>query len=676
MKNKIKSALFSLILLLFAFPIISQNFKAVEFLPIINENFINKNNVIEIETDLSDAVLNGVEIPSTNQSKNGCFAFKFKVTKKRVTKERLYYRLYYQNRSYKFNETSALCDENFYGSWGNDIDSFKLLPEFSNEITIVDSFRINGNPRNELLYYGKSNKLDIINDVELKNTIAYIKENKSWYDQIKEKAQKEGRTETEQLRLDAEWSIREKYKPDSLINNRSWRNPRMGEYEFILVVITESLLNKIPTAAKKISVKGEKEKFINPFQYYTSKYKTDSVNLIVLKSKIILKTKSKFNLGSGIFIDRKLANTPLNKTNNYDRSCGESYQLFNKAHFKQYFHYINTSYPLKNIKSVLDVMDTSFTQSAYNDLNAYSKKNDLYVETIVSNSDCPCKTVHSDSLKNSITILNPGNDSGEYKKEQVGIMGRIGFTYGKWRAKIKFPELINKNYVWNGITAAFWLLSEETKSKWNARRECNATVGYIPKYEPDIEASLKKANKTDSYSEIDFEILKESQFWPMTSYPGKINGPKDDPAKNNDITITCTNWDLACQEPKYFGSGAQKNMIDGKEVTTHRWNPWYKALTTKVSVNHHDVFESEFYYFEIEWLPTKIIWRIGPAKDKMRIICIMDNTVSAIPNNQMIAMVTQEWHHQDWWPLSPFKQNELPFPKKDIIGKILEIEVE
>ncbi len=54
----------------------------------------------------------------------------------------------------------------------------------------------------------------------------------------------------------------------------------------------------------------------------------------------------------------------------------------------------------------------------------------------------------------------------------------------------------------------------------------------------------------------------------------------------------------------------------------------------------------------------------------------MDNTVSAIPNNQMIAMVTQEWHHQDWWPLSPFKQNQLPFPKKDIIGKILEIEVE
>jgi len=75
-------------------------------------------------------------------------------------------------------------------------------------------------------------------------------------------------------------------------------------------------------------------------------------------------------------------------------------------------------------------------------------------------------------------------------------------------------------------------------------------------------------------------------------------------------------------------------------------------------------------------MPNKLIWRIGPEKDKMKIVCIMDNTVSSIPNNQMVPIVTQEWHSQEWWPLAPFKQNFIPFPKKDIVGKILEIEIE
>ena len=82
------------------------------------------------------------------------------------------------------------------------------------------------------------------------------------------------------------------------------------------------------------------------------------------------------------------------------------------------------------------------------------------------------------------------------------------------------------------------------------------------------------------------------------------------------------------------------------EFVHHRWNPWYKALTTKVPAKNDEVFGGDYYYFEIEWMPEKIIWRIGPEKDKMRIVCIMNSDVSAIPNNQMVAVVTQKRHNQ------------------------------
>ena len=54
----------------------------------------------------------------------------------------------------------------------------------------------------------------------------------------------------------------------------------------------------------------------------------------------------------------------------------------------------------------------------------------------------------------------------------------------------------------------------------------------------------------------------------------------------------------------------------------------------------------------------------------------MDNTVTKIPDNQMIAVITQEFDYSDWWPLSPFKQDYIPYPKNDITGYIYEIEIE
>ncbi len=652
----------------------SSSFEITSFNALSNEEFKTQSDTLIIEADLSDAPLKGVRIPSIAQCKGGKFRFDFTV-KQNSKKEKLFYKLYFQNSSYKFDEKHEYSGENFYGSWIESNESFKLIPDFENEITITDSLVILGNPRNEQSYFGKDPLADVIDEDVLKNTISYIKDDKIWFPQIVEKAKKEKRSVDEQINLDAVWAIRQSVNNQQLINNRQRRNPRMGNYEFMLVVISESQLNQLPYHQKYLDRPDIEGKFVNPFSYFTygKGKKMDDVEVKLADRK--LKVKAKFDLGSGIYVDQKA----IQNTNDtfFTSTCGNATRLYKQAHFQQYFHYINKDYPLKNVPITDDVMDNSFTREKYHQIESSYEKSDKLINTYVNSSDCPCKTVKSDTASKTITLINPGNEVGKtLKKEHVGVHGRIGFVYGKWRAKIKFPELINKQNVWNGITNAFWLLAQETGMQWNERRECRHPIAYIPKPMPDEAASLWKTKKRDAYSEIDFEILKESQYWPMTSYPGKKEGPTENTELLDDITVTCTNWDLACHEPKKFDIGAQKNSIDEMEFIHHRWDQWYKALTTKVPAKNKEVFGGEYYYFEIEWLPTKLIWRIGPSPDQLRVICIMDETVSAIPNNQMIPIVTQEWHSQEWWPTAPFKQNYIPFPKKDIVGKIMEIVVE
>ena len=653
-----------------------SSFEVVSFNAITNEEFKTTDSLLNIDCDLSDAALFGVRIPNTKQCKGGKLSFDFKVKRINDKKEKLYYRLFYQNETYKFDETHEYNGENFYGSWENDSLTFKAIPDFTDEITINDSLVVIGNPRNEQLYFGPNPTNKIIDDEQLKNTILYIQNDPIWYGEVKKKAVLEKRALEEQLKLDALWALDDIRKKEGNINNRMWRNPRMGKYEFMLVVLTETQLEKLPYYAKQINLPDINGRFVNPFSYFNIGKGSQLNDVVCVTGNKKIKTKAKFNLGAGLYVDNKLVGRENFNKEHYSKQCGDSYNLYRYAHFQQYFHYINKDFPLKNIPEIMDVMDPSFSRQRYEELKKKYEASNKFVDTFVNSSDCPCKTVKSDSIKNSITLVNPGNKDGEYKKEHVGIVGRIGFTYGKWCAKIKFPELINKHNVWNGLTNAFWLLAQETGAQWNQRRECRATIAYLPKSAPDNNSALTMSKKKDGYSEIDFEILKESQYWPMTSYPDKKGGPKENAALLDDITVTCTNWDLACHEPERFNIGAKKNIIEELEFIHHRWDHWYKALTTKIPAKNKEVFGGEYYYFEIDWQPTKITWRIGPSKDNMRIVCIMDNTVSAIPNNQMVALVTQEWHNQEWWPTAPFKQNFVPFPKKDIIGKVLEIEVE
>lgn len=673
--------LFRTIIIVFILLLSSCNNNGIKvngFDPFTNYQSNIQDTIYHLKTDLTDAVFNGIEIPTKKQTSNGYFTFKFKVENTSSEIKKYYYKIFYQNQDYKFTDTLNYADENFYGSWSDGLYTFKptkfLFP--GEEVIVLDSFKIVGNPRNEKKYFGADPEKYLNIDENIINKINYIKTIPEWLEKIKEKAHKENTTIDEQIYLNAIWAINYEKNNDKSLNNRWKRNPRMGNYEFMLVVTSSEDIGKIPMEIRNLQLTNKSGKYANPFGYFILKEGKDLKSTAVLISEKKLNISTKMDLSSGIYIDRLGINKSNFSMESINANCNSSKELYHKANFQQYFHNIDKDYTVYNVPEIKDVVGENFTKAEYNELKTKYEKTDNRVKMFVNTTDCPCTTVKANKEKNSITLINPASQPGNYKKEQVGVSSRIGFTYGKFRAKIKFPKILSKDNVWNGITNAFWLLFQ-SENEWNKRRDCNAEIAYIPKSEPNNSEALKYSVKSTHYSEIDFEILKESQYWPKTSYK-KSNAiyKTDDAANNDDIMVTCTNWDMACHEPKEFNIGAKEVSFDNQTYLLHRWDHFYKALSTKIPKNHNEIFGAPYYYFEIEWLPGKIIWKIGPEKDKLKTICVVDETMTSIPNNQMIILFTQEWHNEEWWPTAPYKQNFIPFPKKDIIGEILEITIE
>ena len=89
----------------------SGSFVVENFDPITN--YSQKNNNIDIQADLSDAVINGIEIPTKKQTSNGFFKFTFNVKNTSSEIKKYYYKIFYQNESYKHVDTTSLSHENF-----------------------------------------------------------------------------------------------------------------------------------------------------------------------------------------------------------------------------------------------------------------------------------------------------------------------------------------------------------------------------------------------------------------------------------------------------------------------------------------------------------------------------------------------------------------------------------
>jgi hypothetical protein len=590
--------------------------------------------------DYEDAI-DGFVIPSERQTENGCFDLSFRVMNSDKSKQELFYKIYYQNESYKFQEYDAInnnnqheyAHENFYGSWEDTDIGFKSAGELDagQGVEITDVFRIVGNPRNEQQFFYKDN------------------------------------------------------------NDRWKRNPRVGDYSFMLIITNKDDLDKMPDDIVYIHKKNNNN-FSSPYFYFLYGEGKDLPSTTIFLDNKFINVKASPCPGNGVYINPYNFEAPgFDDMDKYfSENCSDCDEMYENAHFKQFVHYIDNSAKLYNIPIIQNIYDDLYTKTDYNWGRAFYQKHER-IGILPMNPKYPCETVASDSINNKITIRNPGVEYGKWKKQNVGVITRHGFTYGKITVKANLTRLLNDDNVWNGITNAIWLINEGARHSddidWNLRRPCTKK-GYMKTYWGGRDDDRVERV---SYSEIDFEILKTVHYCPENKYPPVYENFYPDPNNidawntplppdvleyDNKIAVCCTNWDMACWQPENFSAGCHEVSYNSKKFLAHRWEDVYRAVTTKYMAPDKELFDSEYYYFQIDWQPDKIIWRIGPKKDELFIVGYIDQSISSIPNNQMLLIVTQEFHNTNWWPGSPYMQENIPFPKDDYTGEIFEVIIE
>ena len=643
------------LIVVFAFAFVSCVNEDAHFNPMAN---FPDEDVVVLDMDLKGVVNEGVVIPSVNQAEEGKFVFTFNAEAGQ------FYKIFYQNESYKFEDDNPLNSENFYGSWEDVNTGFKKVEE---DGLVTDAFRIVGNPRDEKKYYGSDLTKNTFSQKAVDKVVTAIRNTPDWLESVRQKAVNNNFTLERQLYLDAIWIINDnKNKGD--VNNRFKRNPRVGEYSFMLVVCDEKSLNDIPDYIKNISLTDENGSYVNPYVYFSNNKKR---NIDVIISPKRLKTRAVITPEYGVFLDETLIKTDNYSIDNSNPKCSDTEEMYSNALYKQFLSDVSKQYTLRNIPLIKDVVsdDDPYTMKEYEEAKTKYDSSELqYNYPVVT--DCLGSTVRLND-DNSISLINPGNDNLEnLHKESTGVITRVGFTYGKYRGKIKFPVMLNEENIWNGLTYAFWLIYQDNHA-WNNRRA--TTGGYIDKND-DTENPTRHSEY--HYSEIDIEIVKASRYWPQSYYPAEDTRLQtENPQMNNEIMYCCTNWDLATREPAMFASGINKIPYMNKEYEAMRWTDLYKALTTKSPISN-DVFKEDYYYYEIEWRPKEIIWRVGPSSDEMVVVGYMNDAYTAIPNNQMLCIVTQEYHYSEWWPPVVFEQGMIPYNKNDIEGRVYEIVIE
>lgn len=574
-----------------------------------------------IDLDYTDAYRDGFTIPSAAQVDGGHFTFRFKLRDPLGKGRTFRYKVYYQNTSYKFPEADAAGEqhpqaaENFYGSWEDAGEGFRPTPPITDVdgTWITDRLLIHGDPRDEPQYVVDGQR------------------------------------------------------------QRKGRNPRVGRYRFLLVVVPEERFAQgvVPQPLQDIRI-GPDGRYIEPFWYFLHGRGAHAQEVDVRVSDDVLAVRARPEVMRGVY-----AEADAGRRDAFCASCGDAPALRDGAAWQQHIHRIDPTARFANIPVVTDPVTYTYTDYCFN--RAFTPPGNM-VPTLPSVTDRPCSTVRLDSARQAIELRNPATPRGEYRKENVGVRTRHALTYGRYRVRCELPRLLNDGDLWNGLTNAVWLVGEY--APWARRRPCDG--GYLASYDGGKgDHRVERSN----YAEIDFEILKTVPYCPQTGFPPnyaqpiasrtddsrwRVPLPPDVEALKGRITVACTNWDMACPQPADFGVGCRPVAYDGRTFWNFRWDHDYRAVTQKVQEPDAELFGRP-YWFEIDWRPTEILWRIGPDLDHLRLVGYMNDRVTSIPEVPMQLIVSQEYHSTTWWPGSPYEQGFLPFPDKDHVGRVLEV---
>ncbi|MCB0791161.1 MAG: hypothetical protein H6595_06040 [Flavobacteriales bacterium] len=575
---------------------------------------------VALDLDYTDAIDSGFRVPSAAQVDGGFFTARFHLRDTIHPGRRFRYKLYYRNESYHFPELDGSgaqhpdAWENFYGSWENAHEGFRTTtPVDAPGIEVTCQWRIAGDPRDESRYRRNG--------------------------------------------VRARWA----------------RNPRVGEYSVLLVVVPEDRFEALKLAKGVIDIGDTSAAYIEPYWYFLHGPGAHMADVQVLQADRRLTVRAHPDPGAGIAV---LDSTVADRSA-YCATCGHSATMLERAPFEQFIQYIDPSTTFRNVPVIADVLDNGYTPEDH-DRYRCAMPESWMVDARPTTSTTPCATVRADPDRHMIELRNPASTEGHLRKENVAIRSRHGTTYGRYRIRCHLPRLLNDEDMWVGLTNAIWLIDQGAPG--NLRRACDG--GYMAHYYGgDSDERVPRV----AYAEIDFEILCTPPYCPDREFPPilpqQLRGTGDrlgwwrgePPGHQRDmITVACTNWDMACPEPPDFGWGCHPVDRDGETFLAHRWDSNYRALTEKREEPDSVLFSGP-YWFEIDWRPEEILWRIGPDPDHMRLVGYMNSRVTSISNVQMLIVISQEFHNTKWWPGSRFDQGFVPFPARDYVGEVQEV---
>lgn len=439
------------------------------------------------------------------------------------------------------------------------------------------------------------------------------------------------------------------------------RNPRTGRYSLLIVALPEAEFDQKPPPPELIDPRIRTgQGYTEPYAYWlhgSGAARREAVTLLVPD---VCELRVQLDPLSGVL------------------GCFGA-----RPEFEPFIHTLDTNQRFGNIPLIADVLDNSFTRTTYDSLLSFTAHTELISATPYL-ADVPCANIGIDSATRALIIRNPAASPQRPRKVQTGVITRHAFTYGRYRVHAQLSPLLNDSDLWNGLTNAIWLIG--TGVGGPLRRPCEG--GYLTTgSDPGQTGRIPRSN----YAEIDFEIMKGMPLCPERAFPPIYPQPIADPndrsawlrklppeviARHGQVSVACTNWDLACPDAPDFGIGCQDIVFDGEVFYAHRWDRDYRALTEKHMAPDDELFGPAGYWFEIDWRPTEIIWRIGPSPDHLRVIGYMDRSMTSIPDVPMRLTITQEFHNTAWWPGCPYEQGGIPFPAKDLVGRIHSVTVE
>lgn len=582
-------------------------------------------------------------IPSNELDQQDLF-FKFEFELQNQTfNDKLYYVIFYQNETYKHSSTVD-CElvfksgENFYGSWGyqeginSGLREINVTP-FSTE-THEGYFRIRGNPRNEQLYFSGTNT-----------------QYENWQDQP---------TGNEDWRM-----------------NRWGRVPRMGDYKFILIVTSNKDFfddKQFLVDVTKPYVHNNNSAFISPFQwqYIASRANSNADLNTFLNNTSIIESCTQLTLKA-----KPDLSTPLKK-NSHPISPFEVRTNANSAN-----QVVVQTVPI--LKGFDD-----FTQLEYNwNTHFYDPKftrEEEFIDVLVdSDPEQDNSFISTNSSGDSeIHIVNPKSTScTDPHREHAGI-NYHRLKYGKFRGEIKFPNMFTKHNIWKGINNTYWLSRN--------------TGGFI--------VGQDCMNSENSHHESDIEFFPYSENG-NNYYPSGINNDYDyDPQKQLDVNkwdthpkeggksaLVISNFDYNCtnlKDPIPLGNTIITNF-EGKNFAIRR----DEIKTVIVDVNDFSLVplvENSFFdhpvYYEIEWKPTEIIYRIGDSWSNLTTVGYFNSDFTLIPNIPMSLIIAQHQLSTFDNPDTPEDESGqpnnfnahhhkfIPLWNEDIIGRVINFSVE